>query len=92
MKAPDESWARAVLDRELREFLLGASQYAVQFGRDEVMAWRPNKRFKGFEYDAAIEFVCGVLDRLPEAALRRFADDPGRLPYAEPAESGGAKT
>jgi hypothetical protein len=70
VKAPDRKWAYDVLHARTMEFLLAQPRFSIQFDTRSVIIHRQGT-FQPPEFQAAIETVCGILDRLPEYLIRQ---------------------
>jgi len=69
--SPDRRWAFDVLHQQAIEFLLHAPRFALQFHDGCVVAYRNNVYSTG-DFEAALEVVTGLLDRLPNSVLREL--------------------
>lgn len=70
VKSSDRKWAHAVIHQRMMEYLLSGPEFAVQFDRGHIIAWR-SRRFKPADFDAAVRFVRGILDRLPDYLVQQ---------------------
>jgi hypothetical protein len=70
-KSPDRRWAFDVLQQSTMEFLLEAPRFALEFQHRQVIAYR-EKTFAPADFEAALEVIKGVLERLPEYLLREM--------------------
>jgi hypothetical protein len=73
VKSPDRRWAYAVIHQQMMEYLLGAPEFHVQFGRGEIMVWL-ERTLKPPEFEAAANLAQGMLERLPEYLVRQQAE------------------
>ena len=73
VKSPDRRWAYDVIHQRMMEYLLSGPDFAVQFDRGHVIAWRSGM-FQPADFAAAAEFVRGIFERLPEYLIRRQRD------------------
>ncbi len=71
VKSPDRRWAFDVLQQSTMEFLLEAPRFALEFQHRQVIAYR-EKTFAPADFEAALEVIKGVLERLPEYLLREM--------------------
>lgn len=71
VKAPNRRWAYDVLHQETMEYLLHAPRFAIQFSGPRVMAHR-DSLFKPTDYEAALDVIFGIIDRLPKSVLREM--------------------
>jgi len=70
VKAPEKRWAYDVLHQRAMEFLLNSPEFTIQFGRDQVIAFR-NGKFKGEDYEDAAKVIKGLIDRMPEYVVNQ---------------------
>ena len=70
VKSADRRWAYDVIHQRMMEYLLSGPDFALQFDRGHVIAWR-SRTFKPADFTAAAEFIRGIYDRLPEYLIRR---------------------
>ncbi len=75
VKSPDKQWAFDVIHQETMEFLLAAPRFSLQFAGSHVIVYS-NGTYNPAEFDAALDVVHGVLDRLPEYLLRELKGAP----------------
>lgn len=68
VKSPDRRWAFDVLQQSTMEFLLESPRFALEFQRSEIIAHR-DRTFKPEDFEAALEVIEGVLQRLPDYLL-----------------------
>jgi hypothetical protein len=54
----------------MMEYLLTTPAFAIQFAENSIIAWR-QKRFAPDDFQAAVDLIAGVLDRLPEDVVRQ---------------------
>ena len=71
VKSPDRRWAFDVIHQATMEFLLASPRFALEFQGSDVIAYR-ERTFKPEDFDAAMEVIEGVLQRLPESLLREM--------------------
>ena len=69
VQSPDRRWAFDVLQQSTMEFLLAAPRFSVEFQGSDVIAYR-DRTFQPEDFDAALEVITGVLDRLPGYLLK----------------------
>jgi hypothetical protein len=72
--APDKKWAYDVLHQRTMEFLLAAPVFTLQFAWNCVIAYR-DTTFDPKEFEAAVEVIKGILDRLPEYVTKQQKDN-----------------
>lgn len=65
VKAPDRKWAYDVIHARMMEYFLQAPRFYIEMQRDNIFAYR-NSRFKLQDFDDAMYFLDGILDRLPD--------------------------
>jgi len=63
--AEDRRWAFDVLHARTMEFLLHSPRFSLAFSRTHCIAWR-GSTFEVAEYEAAVDVVAGILDRMPD--------------------------
>jgi hypothetical protein len=71
VKAPDKRWAYDVLHQETMEYLLQAPRFDLEFQAGQVIAYR-GSTFDPAEFDAALDLIHGILDRLPRSVLQEL--------------------
>ena len=71
VKSPDRRWAFDVIHQETMEFLLASPRFALEFQQSDVIAYR-GRTFKPEDFEAALEVIAGVLDRLPEYLVKEL--------------------
>jgi hypothetical protein len=71
VKSPDRRWAFDVLQQSTMEFLLSSPRFTLEFEGRDVIAYRDDT-FKPEDFEAALEVVEGVLQRLPDYLLREM--------------------
>jgi len=68
--SPDRKWAYDVIHQRMMDYLLASERYTVQFDLCSIIAAR-SKQFGPREFEAAAEFIHGILQRMPEYVVRR---------------------
>ncbi len=71
VKSPDRRWAFDVIHQETMEFLLASPRFALEFQGSDVIA-RRERTFKPEDFEAALEVIEGVLQRLPDYLLKEW--------------------
>lgn len=69
VRSPDRRWAYAVLHPRTIEFLLAQPRFWIEMDGRHLIAWG-RKPFGAFEFDAALEVLAGILDRIPEYVIQ----------------------
>ena len=73
VKSPDKKWAYDVLHQETMEFLLGSPRFYLDLHDRYVMAYRKSI-FTVAEFEAAIQVITGIVDRLPESVVQELKE------------------
>lgn len=68
VKSPDPQWARQVLCPGLVDLLMQSSKYSVQMDGPLVVVWQ-GRQIPPREFDEAIAFASGLVERLPQEAV-----------------------
>ena len=68
VKSPDKKWACDVIGQPTMELLLAAPRFTLQFADGGVIAWR-GQTFEVPDFDAALNLVEGIFDRLPPSLV-----------------------
>jgi hypothetical protein len=71
VKSPDRRWAFDVIHQETMEFLLASPRFALELQGSDAIAYR-DRTFKPEDFEAALEVIAGVLDRLPEYLVKEL--------------------
>jgi hypothetical protein len=69
--AEDKKWAFDVFNQATMEFLLGAPHFSLEMKGTRLIAFR-SSTFGPKSFDAALDVMSGVLDRLPPYLLREL--------------------
>ena len=69
--SPDRRWAFDVLTQQSMEFLLASPRFALEFYDGSVIAHR-DRVFSPNDFDAALEVITGLLDRIPATVLNEL--------------------
>lgn len=72
VKAPDKKWAYDVIHQRMMEYLLESPMYAIEFDSENIIVWQ-GKCYSPSEFDSAIEFVRGIIKRIPEYVVEQQA-------------------
>jgi hypothetical protein len=75
VKSPDKKWAYDVIGQPTMELLLAAPRFTLHFAGAGIIACR-GQTFEVPDFDAALNLVEGILERLPPSLLREL--QPGR--------------
>jgi hypothetical protein len=70
------------MHQETMEFLLGSPHFHLDFRDRYVIAYR-KKPFKVADFEAAIQVITGILDRLPESVVQELKATPAPCPNCE---------
>ena len=70
--SPDRRWAFDVIHQRMMDYLMSGPGYTIQFDSQHVIA-NQSKRYSPAEFEAAAEFICGMLDRLPDYLIEQQA-------------------
>ncbi len=68
VRSPDRRWTYAVLHPRTIEFLLAQPRFQIEMAGIHLIAWG-RKPFGPVEFDAALEVLAGILDRIPEYVI-----------------------
>jgi len=68
--SPDRRWAYDVIHQRMMEYLMAAPNFTIEFEGLHVIASRSG-RFRPYDFEAAVETVRGILDRLPGYLVRQ---------------------
>ncbi|MCK4624199.1 MAG: hypothetical protein KAV00_02735 [Phycisphaerae bacterium] len=74
VKSPDKRWAYDVIHARTMEHLLAGPDVSIQLDFMHIIAWSADW-FSPADFDAAIELISGILDRLPEYVVQRQRGD-----------------
>jgi hypothetical protein len=69
VKSPDRRWAFDVLSQHSMEFLLASPRFTLEMDDACMIAYR-NTTFSAGEFQAALEVIEGLLDRIPQSVLQ----------------------
>ena len=72
VKSPDRRWAYDVLHQDTMEFLMNSPRFTLEFQGSRVIAYR-GKTLSTADFEAALQVVTGILDRLPESLLSELS-------------------
>ena len=72
VKSPDRRWAYDVLHQATMEFLLNSPRFTLEFQGSRVIAYR-GKTLSTADFEAALQVVTGILDRLPASLLSELS-------------------
>jgi hypothetical protein len=73
VKSPDKKWAYDVLHQETMEFLLGSPRFYLDLHDRYVIAYRKSI-FTVAEFEAALQVITGILDRLPASLIQELKE------------------
>jgi hypothetical protein len=65
VKSPDKKWAYDIINAKMMEFLLKMPVFSIQFDLLSVIVYR-DRLFSTVDFEAAINLVNGVFERIPE--------------------------
>jgi len=68
--SPDKRWAYDVIHQRMMDYLMSGPPCTVRFDSRHVIAHQ-SKRYSPAEFEAAAEFVCGMLDHLPDYLVKQ---------------------
>ncbi len=74
VKSPDKRWAYDVIHARTIEHLLAGPEVNIQLDFMHIIAWSDDW-FSPADFDAAIELISGILNRLPEYVVKRQRGD-----------------
>ena len=68
--SPDRRWAYGVIHQRMMDYLLRAPQFAVQFSRTHIIAWRA-RRLTPAQLDAALGLIRDMLELMPDYLVQQ---------------------
>ena len=71
VKAPDRKWAYDVIHPRTMEFMLSMPMFTLRLAGSEAIVYR-GTTFKPEEFSQAIEVLTGILERLPDYAVKQL--------------------
>jgi hypothetical protein len=69
VKAPNKKWAYDIISPNMMEFLMQSPVFSIQFDLLSVIVYR-DRRFSTVDFEAAVDFINGVFERIPEYVIR----------------------
>jgi len=69
VKAPNKKWAYDIISPRMMEFLIQSPVFSIQFDSLSVIVYR-DKTFSTADFEAAVDFINGVFERIPEYVIR----------------------
>lgn len=78
VRSPDRRWAYDVLHPRTIEFLLIQPRFWIEMQGHHLIAWQ-ERRIEPLTFDAALEVLAGILDRLPKYVVEERRWDRRKL-------------
>ena len=70
VKSPDRRWAYDVVHQKTMELMLAYPHFLIDFQGSQIMAYYHDRMFQLGEFESALKVVTGIVDGLPESAVR----------------------